>query len=144
VTAIGDCLAGCDPLLILLLPQEQEAWHARFHQLRHFKHIYHHISVAGHAGAAAAAAEGAAGASATAAGDSSAWVGLAQWLTQQQLLLGEPHIEVVLAAAVEMQKSRCVDGSSSTNGAGGSSSSRDKSLRRRLLRSLGVRLDGHK
>jgi hypothetical protein len=119
-------------LIYVFLLQEVEAWHARYHQLRHFKQVHHHLKVPASPSTATAAAAAAAAGLGTATEDGSSsssthqWEGLADWLQQQQQLMAASD---KLAVHLQRQQGDSADPATST---------RLSSLQMRMLKALGV------
>jgi hypothetical protein len=113
------------------LLQADEAWHAPYHQLRHFKQVHHHLRVPASPSTATAAAAAAATAGMdTAAEDGSSssdqqWEGLADWLQQQRQRMAASD-----KLAVLQQRQQ--------DSGGPAAIARLSSLQMRMLKALGV------
>jgi hypothetical protein len=105
--------------------QEEEDWHARCHQLRHFKQVHHHLNLPAAPDTGTAATAGLDAVAADGSSSSSAqWEGLAEWLQQQRQLMAASD-----KLAVHLQQ---------CEPAGPATSTKLSKLQLRMLQSLGV------
>jgi hypothetical protein len=118
-------------MLLLLLLQEEEVWHASYHQLRHFKQLHHHLNVPAspqsHDSAAALDQKVERGSSSSSSSDSQ-WEGLADWLQQQRQLMAASDKLAVHLQQQQQQQAKTGPGSGA----------RLSSLQIRMLKALGV------